>query len=124
MSRPSVKPTRLVTFCRAVLACALVAGAACDETSVTSPDPDRIIIQPAEVTITIGETVQLLATVQNAEGEVLRDQPIQWVVEDGSVASISSTGRAQGLDVGSTTVTATSADATGTAVIVVIRTGV
>ena len=96
---------------------------ACDSTSVTSPDPFVVVVEPSEASLAIGESVQLTATVRNKDGDLLTDQPVSWEIDEPSVATLSSGGRVEGVGAGTATVTATSGPASGDAQVVVQPSG-
>lgn len=98
---------------------ALAFGVACDQVTVTTPDPASVELSAAELTIAVGETVLVSATVRDGNGNQLGGQPITWSATDPAVASVSSSGSVQGLAVGTTTITATSGAASATVRIIV-----
>lgn len=53
----------------------------------------RIAITPQSKELTVGQTVQLVATLHNAEGEVITGRRVSWSSERSSVATVSSSGR-------------------------------
>lgn len=96
---------------------------ACDSTSVTSPDPFVVIVEPTQLSLAIGESAQFTATVRNETGDLLTDQPVSWEIDGPDVATLSSSGRVEGVGAGTATVTATSGPASGDAQVVVQPSG-
>ncbi len=81
-----------------------------------------VTVAPAAGTVTVGKTMRLTATVKDAAGNVLTDRPVTWASGNPSVASVSATGIVTGVkaDPTSVTITATSGNVSGTAVITVV----
>jgi uncharacterized protein YjdB len=69
------------------------------------------------VTVAVGETAQLSATVTDSAGHVLSGRAVAWTTSDGGVATVDSTGRVAGVAVGTATITANSEGKTGTAAV-------
>lgn len=82
--------------------------------------PARIEVLPSEVTIPMGGEQQFEAIVYNFYDEVLEDQSIKWSVDDESIASITPSGLASGIEPGEVSVKAQVQDVTGTASMTVI----
>lgn len=70
-----------------------------------------ITVAPSSVGITVGQTSQLTATVKDASGAVISGAPVTWLVDDQSIATVSSTGLVTGVSSGSASVTAASGSA-------------
>jgi trimeric autotransporter adhesin len=67
-----------------------------------------ISVAPSSVSITVGQTSQLTPTVKDASNAVISGAPVTWSIDNGSIATVSSTGLVTGLSPGTATVTATS----------------
>jgi hypothetical protein len=88
--------------------------------TVSAPALDRIDVTPLGVRLPIGLVQQYQATGLYSDGSVADvSSTVSWSSSVGTVASVSSTGRATGLAAGTTNVTATQAGVTGVAALVV-----
>jgi uncharacterized protein YjdB len=67
-----------------------------------------ISVAPPSVSINVGQTSQLTPTVKDASNSVISGAPVNWSIDNQSVATVSSTGLVTGLSPGTATVTATS----------------
>jgi trimeric autotransporter adhesin len=67
-----------------------------------------IAVAPPSITVTVGQTSQLTATVKDANGSVIAGAPVSWTVDKPAVAIVGSTGLVAGQAAGTATVTATS----------------
>ena len=88
--------------------------------TVTRQPVASITIEPATLTVTVGQTQQLTATLRDAKGTVLTGRTITWSsnrTEDATVGA--STGLVRGVSVGSATITATSEGKSATAAVTV-----
>ncbi len=72
-------------------------------------------VDPALATILVGNTVQLTATAEDAEGEPLPGRTATWASDAPAVATVSAEGVVTGVGTGSATITATIEGVTGTA---------
>lgn len=79
--------------------------------SVGAPTPVSIVIAPPSVSIIVGQTSQLTATVKDSSGAVIAGAPVTWTVDNPGTATVSSTGLVTGISAGGATVTATSGPA-------------
>lgn len=68
-----------------------------------------------------GETLQLNASVLDQNGQAIAGAVVNWTSSDNSVATVNATGLVTAVQNGSTTVTATSGSATGTAALTVVQ---
>ena len=85
-------------------------------------EPSRvtsITVSAPTTTIRVGDTVQLTATAQDADGNVLEDRDFSWTSGIGTVASVSPNGLVTGLVKGASEIRATAEGVTGTIVITV-----
>jgi uncharacterized protein YjdB len=76
-------------------------------------------LAPSSATIVTGATVQLQPTLTDSAGNVLTGRTITWSSNNGSVATVSSSGLVTAAGTGSATITATSEGQSGTAGITV-----
>jgi uncharacterized protein YjdB len=76
-------------------------------------------VTPASPALTVGETLQLMATVRDAQGNVITGDSIGWATSDVKIATVSAAGVLSAVAVGTATVTASDGGATGTTAITV-----
>ncbi len=79
-----------------------------------------LVVSPASATLEPGDTVRLSAEVRDHNGQVISGAAVTWASSDPAVAAVDATGLVTALAEGSTTVTATSAEASGSADITVV----
>ena len=80
-----------------------------------------IAIEPSSATLmSLGETVQLAASVLDGAGQPVADAAVTWSSSDASVATVSGAGLVTAVSNGSVTITARSGSASGAAEITVI----
>ncbi|HWV37741.1 MAG TPA: Ig-like domain-containing protein [Vulgatibacter sp.] len=96
----------------------LLASAACAERAEVVPPP-RLQLDPSEVRLEVGEEATLQAALFNESGRSLGAVSAEWSSRDPSVAQVSAEGIVRGHAVGETVVVASSAEARGTASVVV-----
>ncbi len=82
-----------------------------------------ISVTPNPATVVLGKTIGLTATLNDAHGNVVSDQPVTWNTGDGTIAGVDATGMVIGVGVGSTTITASSNLLTGAAAVTVSPAG-
>ncbi len=91
--------------------------------SVGAQTPATITVTPPSVSITVGQTSQLSATVKDASGATIAGASVAWTIDKPSVASLSSSGlgadTVTGISVGTATITATSGPAHTTVAVTV-----
>ncbi|MEP6617939.1 MAG: Ig-like domain-containing protein [bacterium] len=106
-------------FARTCLGSVLVLATACQQsdhlTSAILGDPPGVAVSPPSATVRIGATVGLTASITDLPGVT-----ITWVSSDTTVAVVSQGGTVSGRAVGTTTVTASYFERSGTAVITVV----
>jgi uncharacterized protein YjdB len=73
----------------------------------------RIDVTPANPTISIGATVQLTATLYDAQGNVLSGRPVTWSSSSTSRVTVDSNGLASGIRKGNSIITASSGGVSG-----------
>jgi hypothetical protein len=78
-----------------------------------------VTVTPASSQIVVGQTVQLSATLKDANGNVLTNRVIGWSSANTAAATVSNTGLVTAAAVGSATITATSEGKSGTATVTV-----
>ena len=79
-----------------------------------------IVIEPMAVTLrSIGETVQLTATVLDGNGQPVADATVTWESSDASVATVSAQGLVTAVGNGTSGITATSGSASGSITVTV-----
>src|SRR5207247_2865652 len=74
-----------------------------------------VSVSPASAALPVGQTVQLTATPQDANGNPLSGRTVSWASSNTSVATVSSSGLVTGEAAGSATITATSEGQSGKA---------
>jgi uncharacterized protein YjdB len=92
-----------------------------DESS-TGPEAPvaSVTVSPDQLTLLIGGTQQLMAITKDQAGNQLEGRTVTWATTDPSVSTVSSTGMVTGVDAGSTTITATSEEQSGSAAVTVM----
>src|SRR5438128_389734 len=78
-----------------------------------------VTVSPASASLTVGQSVQLNATLKDASGNVLNGRTVSWASGTSGVATVSGSGLVTGVAAGSATLTATSEGQSGTAAITV-----
>ena len=124
--RLSGSRTRLLSFPRAwagAPVALLVCGAlACGDDPVEPPVATTVAVAPATASLaSLGETVQLSATVRDQNGEVMAGASVSWSSSDNAVVSVNTSGLVTAAGNGTATVTATSGAASGTASVTVAQ---
>lgn len=79
-----------------------------------------VSVAPGSVTLLVGGTRQLRATLRDARGNLLSDRVVGWTSSAPVVATVNTTGRVTGVGVGAATVTATSEGRSDSALINVV----
>ena len=97
-------------------------GSKRDSSAVTVMDPSplpvaSVTLAPSSVTVTVGGTASLVATLKDANGNALAGRVITWVSSNPGAATVSGTGLVTAATVGATTITATSEGQSGTATV-------
>src|SRR5205807_309673 len=87
--------------------------------TVTEVPVATVAVSPPTASIQQGQTVQLTATLKDANGNTLSGRTVTWSSSNTSVATVNSSGLVSGVTPGSATITATSETKTGTAGITV-----
>src|SRR5207302_1875007 len=82
-----------------------------------------VTVSPASASVPAGQTVQLSATLRDANGNILTGRSVTWASNNTSVATVTGTGLVTGKVAGSATITATSEGRSGTSAITVTPPG-
>ncbi|MFL5500183.1 MAG: Ig domain-containing protein [Gemmatimonadaceae bacterium] len=102
--------------------CAGKSGTASIAVTASPPPPPvvtTVTVAPSTASINVAATVNLSATVKDAQGNVMTGQTITWSSSNTSIASVSTGGVVTGVAQGSATITATCAGKSGTSAITV-----
>jgi len=83
--------------------------------SAQTPVPTSVQLSAATITVRIGETSQLTATVLDQHGAAMTGQTIAWASSDTTKITVTTTGLARGVRPGTATLTATSGGLTKSA---------
>jgi len=107
---------KVVLFAGAVIAvaCSQPTGAP------TTGPASLVIVRPSADTVSPGQTMQFVDTVEDANGRVLSGQTVVWGTGNSAVAKISVTGLATAVAPGTTTIQAASGGVSGNATLVVV----
>ena len=87
--------------------------------TVSSIPVASVTVSPATASLMAGQTVQLTATLKDANGNILTGRPVTWSSNTTSVATVNSTGLVTAKVAGTATITATSEGRSGTSGITV-----
>jgi uncharacterized protein YjdB len=87
--------------------------------SVTDLPVALVTVNPSPASVYVGASVQLGATLKDANGNPLSGRTVTWTTSDGAVAAVDGTGLVSGIALGTATITATSEGQTGTATVTV-----
>jgi uncharacterized protein YjdB len=87
--------------------------------TVTVAPVASVAVSPASASLMAGQTVQLTATPEDANGSALTGRAVTWANSAAAVATVSASGLVTGVAAGTATVTATSEGKSGTATVVV-----
>ena len=114
---------QLVAFRGALNANAVFGDLSNIATGTTAPSTApvaSVAVAPGSLTVVIGRSQQLVATLKDAKGNVLRGRQVTWTSSAPTVASVTSTGLVTAVALGTATITATSEGKTGSAAISVV----
>ena len=81
--------------------------------------PDRIDLDPARMTLDVGDAVAVTATVLAADGAVLAEAPVRWIAMNPEVAAVDQEGRVTAVSPGEARVAARSGNVMSFAAVVV-----
>jgi Bacterial Ig-like domain (group 2) len=75
----------------------------------------QVMVSPASVSLPVGQSQTLIATLKDANGATLSGRAVSWSSANPGVATVNTTGLVSAVSAGSTTVTATSEGKSGSA---------
>lgn len=87
--------------------------------TATAVPVNNVTVTPANVSLAVGNTTRLYATLTEATGRVVVGRLIDWTTSDGAVAIVDAAGSVRAIGVGTATITATCEGQIGTAVVTV-----
>ena len=87
--------------------------------TVTNVPVASVTVSPASASVPAGQTVQLTATLKDANGNTLTGRTVTWSSDNTAVATVSGSGLVSGVVAGAATITATSEAKSGTSAITV-----
>ncbi|MDQ4079563.1 MAG: Ig-like domain-containing protein, partial [Gemmatimonadota bacterium] len=87
--------------------------------TVTAAPVATVTVAPSSAAVAVGSTVQLGATLRDANGNVLTGRTVTWSSNNTGVATVNGSGVVSGVSQGSATITATSEGKSGTSSITV-----
>ena len=111
---------RLVALC---LVAASLAACGSDTSTTPPPAPEvASVTLPATISVQVGATAIIVATVRNTDGVALTGQPLTWSSGNAAVATVSS-GVVTAVAVGTASITATSSNGkSGSTIVTVVNT--
>ena len=89
------------------------------DVTVTPVPVNAVTVTPAAVSLAVGDTATLSATLTDSSGSALFGRAITWSSSDPTVATVLVTGFVRGITAGTATITATCEGHSGTAVVTV-----
>jgi trimeric autotransporter adhesin len=89
----------------------------------TDPDVSSLTVNPGSLSLTPGNSGQVIATARDGNGNVLTNKPIAWSTSNSGVATVSQTGVVSAVSTGSAAITATSGGLSAAATITVLTSG-
>jgi Big-like domain-containing protein/calcineurin-like phosphoesterase family protein len=124
VSPTGLSPTGLVTGVAAGTATITAAsgsarGTATITVRATTVPVASVTVTPNPASVGVGATVQLTATLKDANGNVLTGRTVAWTTNAAAVATVSSSGLVSGVAAGTATITATSEGKSGTSALTV-----
>jgi uncharacterized protein YjdB len=87
--------------------------------TATAAPVTAVTITPGSVSLAVGDTTRLRATLTESTGRVVVGRATDWTTSDGAVASVDAVGFVRAIGVGTATITATSEGHSGTSVVTV-----
>ena len=87
--------------------------------TTTAVPVNAVTITPGSVSLAVGDTTRLRATLTESTGRVVVGRATDWTTSDGAVATVLATGFVRAIGVGTATITATSEGHSGTSVVTV-----
>lgn len=107
MMRSFSSLSRLTRARAGVLALAVLALAACDDSTGSSNEIFRLDVDPPAAVLNVGSVQQMVATPVNPNGRILERRSITWASSTPAVATIDENGLVTAVAGGTTTITAT-----------------
>jgi alpha-tubulin suppressor-like RCC1 family protein len=89
------------------------------EITVVVPPVATVEVTPAAGSLGIGDSLQLSATLEDADGDPITDRAVTWETSNELVATVSATGRVRGVSPGPVTITARAEGVSGQAALTV-----
>jgi uncharacterized protein YjdB len=87
------------------------------QVTVTPPPVAVVEVAPHDASVTVGQTVQLTATLKDAGGNVVKGRAVAWSSSAPGLLRVDQNGLATGVDTGTVTVSATSEGRVGSAAV-------
>ena len=119
MSMCPAHPRRLWPRRLWAAAAVLLVLSACEDVSVTAVEVTSVAVAPSQGILLPGDTLRLAGTAYSASGSPLEGRSVDWTSENGSVATVSSSGLVEAHSVGQATIRASSGGASGTGTVTV-----
>jgi glucose/arabinose dehydrogenase len=127
MSKPPLRRhARLLALSTVLIVAAWIAGCGGDQGGdIQEPTPvppipvASVTVTAPQTSIASGQTVQLTATAQDANGTVLEGRTFEWTTADAAVASVSQAGLVSGLAPGQVEIRATTETISGSIMVTV-----
>lgn len=121
--RLAIRRPTLAALTTTLVALAPTLLAACGGDDAVEPSvATTLTISPPSADLSsLGETVQLTATVRDQNGQEIAGATVTWTSGDNAVATVNGTGLVTAVENGSATVTATSGGVSGTAAVTVAQ---
>ena len=88
-------------------------------TVVSNAPVASVTVTPATASVAVGQTVQLTATLRDANGNVLSGRTVLWTSDNAVAATVDGTGLVSGVSAGPAVITATSEGKSGSASVTV-----
>jgi Bacterial Ig-like domain (group 2) len=104
-----------------ILAGGLPLAVACGDAAGPDSKPASISMGPSPAIVGVGQSLQLIATVKDAQGAVLSGITPTWTSSDDATVGVSATGLASGLAVGAATITAATGGVSGSLTVNVVE---
>src|SRR2546426_1134039 len=103
-----------------ILAGGLPLAVACGDAAGPDSKPASISIGPSPAIVSVGQNLQLVATVKDAQGTVLSGVALTWTSSDAATVGVSANGLASGVATGAATITASAGGVSGSLTVNVV----